>query len=114
MARLTQAPLTDFNFTTVNQTLDNNNATFPLTQPIYVDATHDTVISASTFNYTIPFNVFLTSQRVYSPCGIELHLDDCSGPASGGSYTGEPGECTVRLHLSLARTLTLLYLYRPI
>ncbi|OBZ79577.1 3-phytase B [Grifola frondosa] len=44
VARLTQTPLTVFD-TTLNATLDGNNVTFPLHQPIYVDATHDTVIS---------------------------------------------------------------------
>ena len=47
VARLTQTPLTNFNYTTNNQTLDDNNITFPLNQPIFVDATHDTVISTS-------------------------------------------------------------------
>ncbi|KAI0652160.1 phosphoglycerate mutase-like protein [Trametes meyenii] len=44
VARLTQTPLTEF-ATNLNATLDGNNVTFPLNQPIYVDATHDTVIS---------------------------------------------------------------------
>ena len=33
--------------TSTNGTLDGNNITFPLNQPIYVDATHDTVIANS-------------------------------------------------------------------
>ncbi|KAJ3728872.1 histidine phosphatase superfamily [Lentinula raphanica] len=41
VARLTQTPITTFD-TTTNETI----VTFPLYQPIYVDATHDTVISA--------------------------------------------------------------------
>ncbi|KAH9847412.1 phosphoglycerate mutase-like protein [Lenzites betulinus] len=45
IARLTETSLTEF-ATTLNETLDNNNVTFPLNQPIYVDATHDAVISA--------------------------------------------------------------------
>ncbi|THG93046.1 hypothetical protein EW145_g8491, partial [Phellinidium pouzarii] len=45
VARLTQTPITEFNSTT-NATLGGGNITFPLNQPIYVDATHDTVISA--------------------------------------------------------------------
>ncbi|KAI0639711.1 phosphoglycerate mutase-like protein [Trametes polyzona] len=44
VSRLTQTPLTEF-ATNLNSTLDGNNITFPLNQPIYVDATHDTVIS---------------------------------------------------------------------
>lgn len=46
-ARLTQTPLTEsaFNSSGLNRTLDDNDVTFPLNQPIYVDATHDTVIT---------------------------------------------------------------------
>ncbi|KAJ7469951.1 acid phosphatase [Mycena galericulata] len=40
-ARLTQSSLAS----TINQTIVQSNVTFPLDQPIYVDATHDTVIS---------------------------------------------------------------------
>lgn len=48
MARLTQTPLTNFS-TTLNRTIDESNVTFPLNQPIYVDATHDTVITTSQY-----------------------------------------------------------------
>ncbi|KAG2154726.1 histidine phosphatase superfamily [Suillus clintonianus] len=44
VARLTQTPISVWNSST-NSTLDSNTITFPLNQPIYVDATHDTVIS---------------------------------------------------------------------
>ena len=47
IARLMQTPLTNFTATTTNATLDSSNVTFPLNQPIYVDATHDTVLSTS-------------------------------------------------------------------
>ncbi|TFK51915.1 phosphoglycerate mutase-like protein [Heliocybe sulcata] len=52
MSRLTQTPITGA-FAEVNTTL-MNNITFPLDQPIYVDATHDTIISAivATMNFT--------------------------------------------------------------
>ncbi|KAI0936637.1 hypothetical protein AcW1_000823 [Taiwanofungus camphoratus] len=55
VARLTQTPLTEF-ATSLNGTLDGNNITFPLNQPIYVDATHDTVIanSESSRNHSSP------------------------------------------------------------
>lgn len=46
IARLTLTPLTDFN-STVNSTIVSSNVTFPLSQPIFVDATHDTVIANS-------------------------------------------------------------------
>ncbi|KAJ6496230.1 acid phosphatase [Mycena sanguinolenta] len=45
VSRLTQTPMTEF-ASTVNGTVVSNNVTFPLSQPIFVDATHDTVISA--------------------------------------------------------------------
>lgn len=48
IARLTQTPITQFN-TTTNSTITNSNVTFPLNQPIYVDATHDVIISNSAF-----------------------------------------------------------------
>ncbi|KAA1075154.1 hypothetical protein PGT21_030059 [Puccinia graminis f. sp. tritici] len=44
VSRLTQQPIQNFDSST-NSTLDSNPVTFPLDQPIYVDATHDTVIS---------------------------------------------------------------------
>ncbi|TFK56976.1 phosphoglycerate mutase-like protein [Heliocybe sulcata] len=52
VSRLTQTPITGA-FAEVNTTL-MNNITFPLNQPIYVDATHDTIISAilATMNFT--------------------------------------------------------------
>ncbi|VDB95974.1 unnamed protein product [Peniophora sp. CBMAI 1063] len=45
IARLTQTPITTFD-TTTNATLDGSNVTFPLKQPIFVDASHDTIISS--------------------------------------------------------------------
>ncbi|KAH9937171.1 histidine phosphatase superfamily [Fomitopsis serialis] len=53
VARLTKIPLTTFD-TSTNSTLDGNNITFPLDQPIYVDASHDTVISTiiTALNFT--------------------------------------------------------------
>jgi hypothetical protein len=46
LSRLTKTYITEWNSTT-NSTLDNNPTTFPLDQPIFVDATHDTIISMS-------------------------------------------------------------------
>ncbi|KAJ7153350.1 phosphoglycerate mutase-like protein [Mycena filopes] len=53
VSRLTQTRITHFD-TTVNGTLVSSNVTFPLGQPIYVDATHDVVISAivTAMNFT--------------------------------------------------------------
>jgi hypothetical protein len=48
VARLTQTPITVWNSTT-NSTLDSSNVTFPLYQPIFVDATHDVVIATSAY-----------------------------------------------------------------
>ncbi|KAF9015491.1 histidine phosphatase superfamily [Cyathus striatus] len=45
VSRLTQTPLTTAS-STFNVTLVNNSITFPLNQSIYVDASHDTVISS--------------------------------------------------------------------
>ncbi|KAH9921378.1 heat shock protein 70 [Amylocystis lapponica] len=46
VARLTQTPPPLFS-STINATLDGSNVTFSLDQPIYIDATHDTVIASS-------------------------------------------------------------------
>lgn len=43
IARLTHTPISVHNSTT-NSTLDNNSVTFPLHQPLYVDATHEVVV----------------------------------------------------------------------
>ncbi|KAG1784075.1 histidine phosphatase superfamily [Suillus placidus] len=53
VSRLTHTPINVWNSST-NSTLDSSNITFPLNQPIYVDATHDTVISSivTTLNFT--------------------------------------------------------------
>ena len=46
ISRLTSTRITDFN-SSVNGTTDSSNITFPFDQPIYVDASHDNVISTS-------------------------------------------------------------------
>ena len=46
VSRLTQTRITDYN-SSVNGTIVDSNVTFPLRQPIYVDASHDTVIASS-------------------------------------------------------------------
>ncbi|KAJ6550010.1 histidine phosphatase superfamily [Mycena capillaripes] len=53
VSRLTSTRITTFD-TTVNATLVSSNVTFPFGQPIYVDATHDTIISAivTAMNFT--------------------------------------------------------------
>ncbi|KAJ6595077.1 phosphoglycerate mutase-like protein [Mycena vulgaris] len=53
VSRPTKTRITKFE-TTVNQTLISSNVTFPLDQPIYVDATHDSVIAAivTAMNFT--------------------------------------------------------------
>ncbi|KAJ6536413.1 phosphoglycerate mutase-like protein [Mycena vulgaris] len=45
VSRLTQTRITQF-ASSVNATIVSSNVTFPFDQPIFVDATHDTVISA--------------------------------------------------------------------
>ncbi|KAJ6617660.1 histidine phosphatase superfamily [Mycena sp. CBHHK59/15] len=53
LSRLTQTHITEF-ATTVNKTIVSSKVTFPLDQPMYVDATHDVVISAiiTALNFT--------------------------------------------------------------
>jgi hypothetical protein len=46
VSRLTKTRITEFN-TSVNKTIASSETLFPLIQPIYVDATHDTVLSSS-------------------------------------------------------------------
>jgi hypothetical protein len=47
VSRLTQTRITEF-ASSVNGTVVSSNVTFPFAQPIFVDATHDTIVSAST------------------------------------------------------------------
>ncbi|KAF5391937.1 hypothetical protein D9757_001686 [Collybiopsis confluens] len=53
ISRLTQTRITSFD-STVNASIVSSNITFPLNQPIFVDATHDTVITAilTAMNFT--------------------------------------------------------------
>ncbi|KAJ7436902.1 phosphoglycerate mutase-like protein [Mycena galericulata] len=53
VSRLTETRITKFD-TSVNKTIVSSNVTFPFGQPIYVDATHDTIISAivTAMNFT--------------------------------------------------------------
>lgn len=53
LSRLTQTRITSFD-TSVNGSIVSSNLTFPLNQPIFVDATHDTIISAvaTAMNFT--------------------------------------------------------------
>jgi hypothetical protein len=46
VSRLTQTPITDFD-SSVNSTVVSSNITFPLNQPIFVDASHDAAIASS-------------------------------------------------------------------
>jgi hypothetical protein len=46
VSRLTKTLITNFD-TSVNSTIVNNTVLFPLDQPIYVDASHDTILTAS-------------------------------------------------------------------
>ncbi|KAJ6616700.1 histidine phosphatase superfamily [Mycena sp. CBHHK59/15] len=53
VSRLTETRITKFD-TSVNGTVVSSNVTFPFRQPIYIDATHDTVVSAivTALNFT--------------------------------------------------------------
>ncbi|KAI0322228.1 histidine phosphatase superfamily [Amylostereum chailletii] len=57
MSRLTQTRITTFD-TTVNATIVSSNITFPLDQPIYVDATHDGMMTA----VALALNITMLSQ----------------------------------------------------
>ncbi|KAG2159736.1 histidine phosphatase superfamily [Suillus bovinus] len=96
VSRLTHTPINVWNSST-NGTLDSNNITFPLDQPIYVDVTHDTVISSivTTLNFTslaasgplptdhIPLHrSYIASQIV--PFASQLVAQVLSCPASEG------------------------------
>lgn len=48
VSRLTKTPITTFD-SAVNKSIVTNKALFPLDQPIFVDATHDTVLATSKF-----------------------------------------------------------------
>ncbi|KAG0702011.1 histidine phosphatase superfamily [Suillus ampliporus] len=95
VARLTQTPITVWNSST-NSTLDSSKITFPLDQPIYVDATHDIVIVniVTALNLTslaangplptdhIPLNrSYIVSQ--IAPYASQLVTQVLSCPASG-------------------------------
>ncbi|KAH9898095.1 phosphoglycerate mutase-like protein [Cubamyces lactineus] len=101
VARLTQTPLTEFS-TSLNGTLDGSNVTFPLNQPIFVDATHDTVISVIlvALNFTtmaangplpvdhIPKHQTYTGQHI-TPFASNLVGQVLSCPAKGNSHEKE-------------------------
>lgn len=53
VSRLTKTPISTFD-SAVNKSIVTNPTLFPLDQPIFVDATHDSVISMSMF-CTIPY-----------------------------------------------------------
>ncbi|KAH9836116.1 histidine phosphatase superfamily [Rhodofomes roseus] len=71
VARLTQTPMTVFD-TTTNGTLDGNNITFPLDQPIYMDATHDTNIAS------IAVAMNFTSMVASGPLPVDYIPEDLS------------------------------------
>lgn len=60
VSRLTKTRITEFS-TSVNQSIVSSEILFPLEQPIYVEATHDTVMSSS--------------KSCIFPCQIEIKVD---------------------------------------
>ncbi|KAH8112806.1 phosphoglycerate mutase-like protein [Phellopilus nigrolimitatus] len=94
VSRLTQTPITEHNSST-NATITDSNVTFPLYQPIFVDATHDTIISSIVvaLNFTtlnangplptdhIPENQTYFASRI-SPFASQLVGQVLSCPAS--------------------------------
>ncbi|KAF9455034.1 acid phosphatase [Macrolepiota fuliginosa MF-IS2] len=95
VSRLTKTRITEFN-TSVNKSIVTNEILFPLDQPIYVDATHDTVMSTIyvAMNFTsfirsgplpadyIPDNVSYKTNEV-NPFAVNLVGQVLSCPASG-------------------------------
>lgn len=57
VARLTHTPIATHNSST-NATLDDNSATFPLGQSLYVDATHEVVVLNSAFRALVSLIVY--------------------------------------------------------
>ncbi|KZT07051.1 phosphoglycerate mutase-like protein [Laetiporus sulphureus 93-53] len=101
VARLTQTPITKFD-TSINGTLDGNNITFPLDQPIFMDATHDTVIAsiATAMNFTtmtangpLPIDYIPADQtyhtQLIAPFASNLVGQVMSCPVSSGSSQKE-------------------------
>ena len=62
--------------TALNQTLDGSNITFPLNQPIYVDAPHDTVI-ANSKSLDSPPRPEPELTHLHSHHGLEFHDSGC-------------------------------------
>ena len=62
VARLTHTPIAVHNSST-NATLDDNSATFPLGQSLYVDATHEVVVLNSELLFNYPAGPMLISSR---------------------------------------------------
>lgn len=74
VARLTKTPITAAS-TTLNSTIVGNPSLFPLDQPIFVDATHDVVISNSEYKCPSLREADLMTDLlcVSSRCRDELH-----------------------------------------
>ncbi|KAI8457593.1 histidine phosphatase superfamily, partial [Phakopsora pachyrhizi] len=93
VSRLSKTPISDYDSST-NSTLNSNPKTFPLDQPIYVDATHDTVISSIvvTLNLTslaaegpLPTRFIPKKQSFYSSqispfaANLQTQVVECDG-----------------------------------
>ena len=57
VSRLTKTTISNFD-TSVNSTIVTNPTIFPLDQPIFVDASHDTIMTASQFLITLTSALF--------------------------------------------------------
>ncbi|KAH9947918.1 histidine phosphatase superfamily [Amylocystis lapponica] len=91
VARLTKTPMTVFD-TSTNGTLNGNPVTFPLDQPIYVDATHDTVIASivTALNFTtLAKNGPLPIDHI--PEGQTYHVQDIA--PFGSNLVGQVVSC---------------------
>ncbi|KAL5514623.1 hypothetical protein ACEPAG_1939 [Sanghuangporus baumii] len=110
VARLTQTPIAVHN-TSTNATITDSNITFPLDQPIFVDASHDTDISAIVvaMNFTslnangplptdhIPDNQTYFSSRI-APFAAQLvgQVMTCPSSSSSSSSQSQQNEKQIR------------------
>ncbi|KAG1893282.1 histidine phosphatase superfamily [Suillus fuscotomentosus] len=111
VSRLTHTPINVWNSST-NSTLDSSNITFPLNQPIYVDATHDVVISNISHQSYIssqiaPFASQLVAQVISCPASeepthIRFLLNDGVVPLTGihGCMEDSNGLCALPSFIS--------------
>ncbi|KAF7292081.1 Phosphoglycerate mutase-like protein [Mycena indigotica] len=101
LSRLTQTRITKFD-TSINASIATNETLFPFGQPIYVDATHDTIISAilTAMNFTAlaaegplptdhipPNHVYIVNNVAPFASNIVTQVLTCPAPATPSANT---------------------------